>query len=222
MKKKTLTIIITLVCAVALALGCIVAHAVTSDRSKVSEQEQNVSERAGAVNEQEQDTSEKVDIANDEVINTIRNRSYGDGMSLYEYCYAHASDEQRRQLESFEMRYKGATSELLREGYIRQIETIMGALQSDTPRLTVEQARSIYFEVLAEGYLPGSRELAIELERRYNEIAGAPDYVGGSGLYITVYSCNPEFTEGIFIINGVAGSFNPSLDPHVAVKNRFE
>ena len=207
MKKKTLTIIIALACAVALALGCIVAHAVTSDRSKVSEQEQ--------------DASERVDAVNDEVINTIRNRSYGDETSLYEYCCAHASDEQR-QLESFEMGYKGATSELLREGYIRQIETIMGALPSDTPRLTVEQARSIYFEVRAEGYLPGSRELAIELERRYNEIAGAPDYVGGSGLYITVYSCNPDFTEGIFIINGVAGSFNPSLDPHVSVKNRFE
>ena len=25
----------------------------------------------------------------------------------------------------------------------------------------------------------------MELIRRYNEIAGAPDYVGGSGLYIT-------------------------------------
>ena len=236
MKKKTLTIIIALACAVALALGCIAAHAVTSDRSKASEQEQDASERVDAVNEQEQDDSEKVDAVNeqeqddsekvdavnDEVINTIRNRSYGDEMSLYEYCCAHASDEQRRQLESFELGYTAFSSEIYREGYTRQIETIMGALSSDTPRLTVEQARSIYFEVRAEGYLPGSRELAIELERRYNEIAGAPDYVGGSGLYITVYSCNPEFTEGIFIINGVAGSFNPSLDPHVAVKNRFE
>lgn len=107
MKKKTLTIIIALACAVALALGCIVAHAVTSDRSKASEQEQDASERVDAVNEQEQDDSEKVDAVNDEVINTIRNRSYGDGMSLYEYCCAHASDEQRRQLESFEMGLKG-------------------------------------------------------------------------------------------------------------------
>lgn len=222
MKKKTLTLILALACAVALALGCIAAHAVTSDRSKASEQEQDASARVDAVNEQEQDDSEKVDAANDEVINTIRNRSYGDEMSLYEYCCAHASDEQRRQLESFELGYTAFSSEIYREGYTRQIETIMGALSSDTPRLTVEQARSIYFEVRAEGYLPGSRELAIELERRYNEIAGAPDYVGGSGLYITVYSCNPDFTEGIFIINGVAGSFNPSLDPHVGVKNRFE
>ena len=67
MKKKTLTIIIALACAVALALGCIAAHAVTSDRSKASEQEQDVSERVDAVNEQEQDDSEKVDAANDEV-----------------------------------------------------------------------------------------------------------------------------------------------------------
>lgn len=214
MKKKTLTIIIALACAVVFALGCIVAHAVTSDRSKVSEQEQDVSERVDAVNEQEQDDSEKVDAANDEVINTIRNRSYGDGMSLYEYCCAHASDEQRRQLESFEMGYKGATSELLREGYIRQIETIMGALPSDTPRLTVEQARSIYFEVRAEGYGLGSRELEMELIRRYNEIAGAPDYDGGCGEYITVYSCNPEFTEGIIIVCGSIGIFNPSLTPY--------
>ena len=75
MKKKTLTIIIALACAVALALGCIVAHAVTSDRSKASEQEQDASEMVDAVNEQEQDDSEKVDAANDEVINTIRNRT---------------------------------------------------------------------------------------------------------------------------------------------------
>ena len=228
MKKKTLTIIIALACAVALALGCIVAHAVTSDRSKVSEQEQDASarvdavneqeqddsEKVDAVNEQEQDDSEKVDAVNDEVINTIRNRSYGDETSLYKYCCAHASDEQRRQLESFEMGYKGATSELLREGYIRQIETIMGALPSDTPRLTVEQARSIYFEVRAEGYGLGSRELEMELIRRYNEIAGAPDYDGGCGEYITVYSCNPEFTEGIIIVCGSIGIFNPSLTPY--------
>ena len=88
MKKKTLTLILALTCAVALALGCIAAHAVTSDRSKASEQEQDVSERVDAVNEQEQDDSEKVDAANDEVINTIRNRSYGDETSLYEYCCA--------------------------------------------------------------------------------------------------------------------------------------
>ena len=112
MKKKTLTIIIALACAVALALGCIVAHAVTSDRSKASEQEQDASERVDAVNEQEQDDSEKVDAANDEVINTIRNRSYGDGMSLYKYCCAHASDEQRRQLESFELGYTAFSSEI--------------------------------------------------------------------------------------------------------------
>ena len=73
MKKKTLTIIIALACAVALALGCIVAHAVTSDRSKASEQEQDASEMVDAVNEQEQDDSEKVDAVNDEVINNIRN-----------------------------------------------------------------------------------------------------------------------------------------------------
>ena len=141
MKKKTLTIIIALACAVALALGCIAAHAVTSDRSKASEQEQDVSERVDAVNEQEQDDSEKVDAVNeqeqddsekvdavnDEVINTIRNRSYGDEMSLYEYCCAHASDEQRRQLESFELGYTAFSSEIDREGYTRQIETIMGA-----------------------------------------------------------------------------------------------
>lgn len=53
MKKKTLTIIIALACAVALALGCIAAHAVTSDRNKASEQEQDVSERVDAVNEWE-------------------------------------------------------------------------------------------------------------------------------------------------------------------------
>ena len=208
--KKTLTLIIALVCAVAFVLGC----TGTSGRSKVSEQEQDASERVDAVNEQEQDDSEKVDAANDEVINTIRNRSYGDGMSLYKYCCAHASDEQRRQLESIELGYTAFSSEIDREGYTRQIETIMGALSSDTPRLTVEQARSIYFEVRAEGYLPGSRELAIELERRYNEIAGAPDYDGGCGDYITVYSCNPEFTEGIIIVCGSIGVFNPSIIPY--------
>ena len=41
------------------SLGCIVAHAVTSDRSKASEQEQDASERVDAVNEQEQYDSEK-------------------------------------------------------------------------------------------------------------------------------------------------------------------
>lgn len=68
--------------------------------AKFPSRNQDASERVDAVNEQEQDDSEKVDAVNDEVINTIRNRSYGDETSLYKYCCAHASDEQRRQLES--------------------------------------------------------------------------------------------------------------------------
>ena len=67
--------------------------------------------------------------------------------------------------------------------------------------------------ITAQGYGLGSRELEMELIRRYNEIAGAPDYDGGCGDYITVYSCNPEFTEGIIIVCGSIGVFNPSLIP---------
>ena len=207
MKKKTLTIIIALACAVALALGCIAAHAVTSDRSKASEQEQDVSERVDAVNEQEQDDSEKVDAVNDEVINTIRNRSYGDETSLYEYCCAHASDEQRRQLESFELGYTAFSSEIYREGYTRQIETIMGALSSDTPRLTVEQARAICAEVNDMG-IEDWWEWRSELDRRLCAVTGAPDYEGGSGIGFTVYYLNGEHTRYLQVTIGFAAVFD--------------
>jgi hypothetical protein len=68
---------------------------------------------------------------------------------------------------------------------------MLGDLPADTPRLTVEDAANLY----------GKVEFA-DMEEAFNKIAGAPDWIGGSGIYRSIYYLNDERTEAIYLMLG--------------------
>ena len=84
------------------------------------------------------------------------------------------------------------------EERIRDIKILMGELPEDTPRLTLEDVEGICNEYkgLPEGYYES------EFIARFNEIAGAPDEDGGSGIAHRTYYFDDEHTEGIHVAFG--------------------
>ena len=91
--------------------------------------------------------------------------------------------------------------------YKKKILQIMGRLPSDTPILTVEQARAICAEVNDMG-LEDWWEWRSELDRRLCAVTGAPDYEGGSGIGFTVYYLNGEHTRYLQVTIGFAAVFD--------------
>jgi len=70
---------------------------------------------------------------------------------------------------------------------------VLGDLPADTPRLTVQDAGNLY----------GKVDFA-DMEKEFNKIAGAPDWIGGSGIYRSIYYLNDERTEAIYLMLGDA------------------
>ena len=79
----------------------------------------------------------------------------------------------------------------------RPVLIAIGDLPKDQPRLTAEQAGEIYDRI-------GKDERA--LEERINKIAGAPDFVGGSGIERSVYYLNDDRSQAIFMVAGLCSS----------------
>lgn len=117
---------------------------------------------------------------------------------LWTKCYERATPEQREQLETFKasLDSPGSCSD-----YPKQILLIMGDLPEDTPGITLEQARAIAATLDIDDF---SRFEAQENEiiERFNEIAGAPDYDGGSGFRTAIYYVDGDPSKCIFICLG--------------------
>lgn len=115
---------------------------------------------------------------------------------LYERSYARATtDEQREQLKAiFADRSLGIGE------WVRPVLIIIGDLPADTPRLTVQDAANLY----------GKVDFA-DMEKEFNKIAGAPDWIGGSGIYRSIYYLNDERTEAMYLMLG---------DVHYVIFNR--
>ena len=216
MKKKTLTIIIALACAVVLALGCFAVQALTlSGRNAADvalndadpfEQNRDASEYYYYWTDENdpnscyqipwawdsQDTSE---FENSEAVES-------DTSAVYGKLYAEANDEQKRMIENIECEFGGFNYD-----YKKKILQIMGRLPSDTPILTVEQARAICAEVNDMG-IEDWWEWRSELDRRLCAVTGAPDYEGGSGIGFTVYYLNSEHTRYLQVTIGFAAVFD--------------
>ncbi len=112
-------------------------------------------------------------------------------VSFYETAYAKATNEQKEELDKIIAdRSIGLPGE-----WRRPVLIVIGDLPKDQPRLTVEQAGEIYDSI-------GRDESA--LEREFNKIAGAPDFVGGSGIGRSIYYLNENRTDAIFVMLGDA------------------
>jgi hypothetical protein len=71
----------------------------------------------------------------------------------------------------------------------RDVLIVVGDLPKDTLRLSAEDAARLY-----------NRKEFCELEQEFNKIAGAPDFVGGSGIERSIYFLNDDRTEAIILM----------------------
>lgn len=99
----------------------------------------------------------------------------------FESYYEIATEEQRAKLDALYEEYAGLSWE-----HEREMKIIMGELPEDTPRLTREDAERICasVDVKEHEYFEEFEEYVAGL---FNEIAGAPDLNGGSGIAHRVY-----------------------------------
>ena len=109
-----------------------------------------------------------------------------DNRTFYEWSYERATPEQREQLDAIIADHSLGVGE-----WRRDVLITLGYLSADTPRLTAQDAAELYDKVEYK-----------DLENEFNRIAGAPDWVGGSGIHRVVYFLNDERTEAIYLIFG--------------------
>ncbi|MDR1993367.1 MAG: hypothetical protein LBQ98_07750 [Nitrososphaerota archaeon] len=111
--------------------------------------------------------------------------------SFYELAYAKATSEQKIELDKI---VADKSIDLPGE-WIRPVLIAIGDLPKDQPRLTAKQAGEIYDQI-------GKDEG--DLEKEFNKIAGAPDFIGGSGIERSIYYLNDNRSQAIFLSLGYA------------------
>jgi len=106
-------------------------------------------------------------------------------VSFYESAYAKATSEQKEELDKIITDQSiGLPGE-----WRRPVLIAIGDLPKDQPRLSAEQAGKLY----------DSKDVSA-LESEFNKIAGAPDFVGGSGIERSIYFLNDERSEAIILM----------------------
>ena len=110
-------------------------------------------------------------------------------VSFYESAYAKATSEQKEELDKI----IADKSVGLPGEWRRPVLIAIGDLPKDQPRLSAEQAGKLY----------DSKDVNA-LENEFNKIAGAPDFVGGSGIERSIYYLNDNRTEAIYVMEGDA------------------
>jgi len=104
--------------------------------------------------------------------------------SFYESAYAKATSEQKVELDKIIADKSHGWGE-----WIRPVLIAIGELPKDQPRLSAEQAAKLF----------DGKEIS-DLESEFNKIAGAPDFVGGSGIERSIYFLNDDKSEAIILM----------------------
>jgi hypothetical protein len=108
-------------------------------------------------------------------------------VSFYELAYAKATSAQKVAIDEI----IADTSIGLSGEWRRPVLLIIGDLPKDTPRLSVKQAAELF-----------DTKNVDDLESEFNKIAGAPDFVGGSGIGRSIYFLNDDRSEAIILMLG--------------------
>ncbi|MDR1991924.1 MAG: hypothetical protein LBQ98_00225 [Nitrososphaerota archaeon] len=116
------------------------------------------------------------------------------GVPFYESAYAKATSEQKVELDKI-IADKGIG---LPGEWIRPVLIAIGDLPKDQPRLSAEQAGEIYDRI---GKNVGA------LEKEFDKIAGAPDFIGGSGIERSIYYLSDDRSQAIFLMLGNAALY---------------
>ncbi len=129
----------------------------------------------------------------DEQLSPLEKQTLLDHLSEpYKAAYDMASDRQKIQLEAI------AEEEDYDFECPRRVLEIMHVLSGTEPRLTLFQAQAI----CREAKIQKSDRITYDIEQikeAFNEIAGAPDRVGGSGFTHIIYYLNDAKTQSIGI-----------------------
>lgn len=177
MTKKRI-LLICAVCAMIITLGCLGVAAAVSGSF--------VEGDAADLWALEQDALKDVQLANDAPV-----VAEGD---LYTKCYSIASDEQKKLLDNIEK-----DSSLGAVGtYTKQIKIIMNDLPETMPYLTKEQAISLCSTLNLADYI-STDEFEYAVAQLFNQVAGAPDFEGGSGIHRAIYYTDDTHAQYIVI-----------------------
>ena len=107
--------------------------------------------------------------------------------SFYELAYAKATSAQKEELDKIIADKSIGLPGEWRRAVLIAIED----LPKETPRLSAEQAAKLF----------DGKEIS-DLESEFNKIAGAPDFVGGSGIERSIYFLNSDRSEAIILMLG--------------------
>jgi hypothetical protein len=113
--------------------------------------------------------------------------------SFYESAYAKATvTESRNWSKIIADKSIGLPGE-----WRRPVLIAIGDLPKDQPRLSAEQAAELYDSKEISALEGEVKNRALESE--FNKIAGASDFVGGSGIERAIYFLNDDRSEAIFL-----------------------
>lgn len=118
-------------------------------------------------------------------------------VSFYESAYAKATSEQKQELDKI----IADKSIGLPGEWRRPVLIAIGDLPKDQPRLSAEQAAELFDSKGGGNWFLEDSEIS-ELEGEFNKIAGAPDFVGGSGIERSIYFLNDDRSEAIYLMLG--------------------
>lgn len=108
--------------------------------------------------------------------------------TFYEESYKRANSDQKEQLDII---FSDNSIGLIGE-WKRDVLIVLGDIPADTPRLTVKDA-----EICLKNNI-----IYEDIEIIFNEKAGAPNFVGGSGIHRAIYYLDDERSEAIIVILG--------------------
>lgn len=113
---------------------------------------------------------------------------------LYTKSYSVASDAQKALLDNIEKDDSfGAVGT-----YTKQIKIIMNDLPETVPYLTKEQAISLCSTLNLDDFI-STDEFENAVSQLFNQVAGAPDFEGGSGIHRVIYFTDDTHAQYIII-----------------------
>lgn len=135
---------------------------------------------------------------------------------IFSVSFRNANEEQKEKLMAIE-------GGLVRAWHVREIKTIMGEIPEDTPRLTVEVAERICkaYPIPSENESPD--KIDDDIAELFNEVAGAPDLDGGSGIHFRHYYLNDnDDSEYIRLTDGFVSYINKKNNENILIFSPYE
>lgn len=119
-------------------------------------------------------------------------------VTSYEDAMVKAATQQQKDTIA-EIKASGSPSPLFHK---RAVKIILGELPADQPRITVEEAKTIVAKITAAPNGTAAVDQSGDIMAEFDRIHGAPDVVGGSGLYRTIYVLNEDPPTSIIFMEG--------------------